>query len=329
VTIGEGAHVGAVGHFNAGSEWMDAFYNLGFKGNDVLYLSERINDLGIECSHFACGAGLAYEAWEKGVLGPDRTDGLALEWGNLEVTEQLLERTARREGWLGNLLADGPKELAEALGGEATQWVVHTKGGTPAQHEWRPLISQMLRELVASGGMKPQGAGGKVPPPDLRYRETWGPLDPLKPDGWARSHLITEQVRQACGMMGGCWFALVESAPDGVKSMVDSLKATTGWDVSLDEMLDAGLRSILLQSIFGSQRGWKPEDDWVDVGARFLEPIPDGPHKGFTIAPFLPDLVHEYHALSGRDPATGLPYRNVLERLGLDEFLDWSAPDPD
>ena len=72
VEIGEGRFKGKIGHFNAGSEWMDTFYNLGFKGNDVLYLSERINDLGIECSHFACGAGLAFEAWEKGVLGPDQ-----------------------------------------------------------------------------------------------------------------------------------------------------------------------------------------------------------------------------------------------------------------
>jgi aldehyde:ferredoxin oxidoreductase len=207
--------------------------------------------------------------------------------------------------------------------------VVHTKGGTPAQHEWRPLLGQMLRELVASGGMKPQGAGGPTPPPDLRYRETWGPLDPLRPEGWARSHLITEQVRQACGMMGGCWFALNESAPDGVKSMVDSLCATTGWDVSLDEALDAGLRSVLLQSLFGSQRGWKPEHDWTDVGARFLEPIPDGPHKGFTIAPFLPGMINEYHELSGRDPVTGRPYRNILQRLGLTEFLEWSEPDAD
>ena len=63
VEIGEGRFKGKIGHFNAGSEWMDTFYNLGFKGNDVLYLSERINDLGIECSHYACGAGLAFEAW--------------------------------------------------------------------------------------------------------------------------------------------------------------------------------------------------------------------------------------------------------------------------
>jgi hypothetical protein len=45
------------------------------------------------------------------------------------------------------------------------------------------------------------------PPDDLKYREKWGPLDPNQPDGWTSSHLITEKVRQACGIMGGCWFA--------------------------------------------------------------------------------------------------------------------------
>jgi len=327
VEIGEGRFKGKVGHFNAGSEWMDTFYNLGFKGNDVLYLSERINDLGIECSHYACGAGLAFEAWEKGVLGPDRTDGLKLEWGNLEAVETLLERCARRETWLGNILAEGPKELAEALGGEAKNWVVHTKGGTPAQHEWRPLLSQMLRELVASGGMKPQGAGGAEPPADLRYREKWGPLDPNAADGWTSSHLITEQIRQACGLMGACWFALNEKPPDGVQSMVDALNATTGWDVSLDETIDTGHRAIILQSVFGSQRGWIAEHDWQDVGPRFLEPIPDGKYQGFTIAKWLPGLIYEYYRISGRHEKTGRPYMDTLLRLGLEEFQEWCQKD--
>jgi aldehyde:ferredoxin oxidoreductase len=327
VEIGEGRFKGKVGHFNAGSEWMDTFYNLGFKGNDVLYLSERINDLGIECSHYACGAGLAFEAWEKGVLGPERTDGLKLEWGNLEAVETLLERCARRETWLGNILADGPKELAEALGGEAKNWVVHTKGGTPAQHEWRPLLSQMLRELVASGGMKPQGAGGAEPPADLRYHEKWGPLDPNASDGWTSSHLITEQIRQACGLMGACWFALNEKPPDGVQSMVDALNATTGWDISLDETIDTGHRAIILQSVFGSQRGWIAEHDWQDVGPRFLEPIPDGKYQGFTIAKWLPDLIYEYYRISGRHEKTGRPYMDTLLRLGLEEFQEWCQKD--
>jgi aldehyde:ferredoxin oxidoreductase len=325
--IGEGPHAGTVVHFDAGSEWIDTFINLGLQGNDVLYMAERINDLGIECSHFADGAGLAFEAWEKGLLGPAQTDGLELTWGNEAAIETLLERCARREGWLGNLLADGPKELAAALGGDAPQWVVHTKGGTPAHHDWRPLIGQMLRELVASGGMKPQGGGSKDPPPDLRYREQWGPLADDQPDGWARSQIISEQHRQFCGQMGACWFAQNANAPDGLNSMVDALSATTGWDVTLDEALDVGHRSMLLQSIFATQRGWRAEDDYTDVGPRFLEPVPDGKHQGFTIARWLPDLIHEYYRLSGRDERSGRPLRATLARLGLQEFDAWSEPE--
>ncbi len=325
--IGEGRHQGTIVHFNAGSEWLDTFFNLGIQGNDVLYLAERTNDLGVECSHYADGAGLAFEAWEKGLLGPDRTDGLELTWGNAEAAERLLEKCCYRDGWLGSLLADGPKELAEALGGDAPKWVVHTKGGTPAQHEWRPLLGNMLRELVASGGMKPQGGGMKDPPPDLAYRERWGPLAADQPDGWAWSHFLCEQYRQAAGLMGACWFAQNAAAPDGLRSMIDALNATTGWDVTLDEALDAGHRAVVLQSLFGTQRGWRAEDDWTDVGPRFLEPIPDGKYQGFTIARWLPDLVQEYYRLSGRHETSGRPLASTLARLGLEEFAAWSEPE--
>jgi aldehyde:ferredoxin oxidoreductase len=121
-------------------------------------------------------------------------------------------------------------------------------------------------------------------------------------------------------MMGACWFALNDKMPDALTSMVDALNATTGWDVTLDEMLDAGHRSIILQSVFGTQRGWIADHDWQDVGPRFLEPIPDGKYQGFTIAKWLPQLVYEYYRLSGRHEKTGRPYMDTLVRLGLEEF---------
>jgi hypothetical protein len=113
--LGEGEFKGTVVHFNAGGEWLDTFFNLGIKGNAVLYLAERINNLGIECSHFSCGAGVAFEAWEKGLLGPEKTNGLKLEWGNVEAVDKLLDMAARREGWLGNLLAEGPSSSPRLL----------------------------------------------------------------------------------------------------------------------------------------------------------------------------------------------------------------------
>jgi aldehyde:ferredoxin oxidoreductase len=263
---------------------MDTFWNLGVKGNATLYLAERINDLGIECGHFSFAAGVMFEAWEKGLLGPEDTDGLRLEWGNVEVVDRLLDMAARREGKWGDLLAEGPVQVAEAIGGDAPKWIVHTKGGTPAMHDWRPHFGQMLRELVASGGMKPQGGGAANPPPDLKYREKWGPLDRDDPTGWPWSQVLSEQYRQFIGLAGGCWFAQMHMKPDGLKSVVDSLNATTGWNFDLDQALVAGQRSIILQSLFGTQRGWVAEQDWRDVGPRFLEPVPDGKYKGLSMS---------------------------------------------
>ncbi len=322
--LGEGPYKGTTVRFNAGGEWLDTFFNLGVRGNAALYLAEKINDLGIECSHFSCGAGVAFEAWEKGLLGPEQTNGLRLEWGNAEAVEKLLDMAARREGWLGNLLAEGPKQTAEAIGGDAPNWAVHTKGGTPAMHEWRPKLGEMLRELVASGGMKPQGGGSAKPPPDLRDKEKWGPLDDNAPDGWARSHMLSEQYRQFTGIFGGCWFALTHHKPDGLTCVIDALNAVTGWNFTMDDAMAAGHRSVMLQSIFATQRGWIADDDWKNVGPRFLEPIPDGKYQGFTIAKWLPDLIFEYYRLTGRHERSGRPFRDTLQRLGLEEFDEWA-----
>ena len=327
VEIGEGPKKGAVGHYNAGSEWLDTFFNLGVKGNEVLYLAERINDLGIECSHFSCGAGVAFEAWEKGLIGPADTDGLAFEWGNVATIDRLLDMAARREGKWGELLAEGPTQVAAAIGGDAPKWVVHTKKGTPALHDWRPHFGQMLREIVASGGMKPQGGGSAKPPPDLAYREKWGPLDRDDPTGWPWSQVLSEQYRQFCGLTGGCWFAQMHMKPDGLKSVADSLSATTGWNFDLDEGLVAGHRSMILQTIFGTQRGWVADHDWQQVGQRFLEPIPDGKFKGFTIGKWIPQMVFDYYRLSGRHERTGRPFMDTLQKLGLEEFKDWAQLD--
>ena len=327
VEIGEGPKKGAVGHYNAGSEWLDAFFNLGVKGNEALYLAERINDLGIECSHFSCGAAVAFEAWEKGLIGPADTDGLAFEWGNVATIDRLLDMAACRDGKWGELLAEGPTQVAAAIGGDAPKWVVHTKKGTPALHDWRPHFGQMLREIVASGGMKPQGGGSAKPPPDLAYREKWGPLDRDDPTGWPWSQVLSEQYRQFCGLTGGCWFAQMHMKPDGLKSVSDSLSATTGWNFDLDEGLVAGHRSMILQTVFGTQRGWIADHDWQQVGERFLEPIPDGKFQGFTIGKWIPQMVYDYYRLSGRHERTGRPFMDTLQRLGLEEFNEWAQLD--
>jgi len=76
-----------------------------------------------------------------------------------------------------------------------------------------------------------------------------------------------------------------------------------------------------------TQRGWVADFDWQDVGPRFLEPIPDGKYQGFTIAKWLPDMIWDYYKQSGRHERTGRPFKDTLEKLGLQEFQQWSQLD--
>ncbi len=175
--------------------------------------------------------------------------------------------------------------------------------------------------------MKPQGGGSKNPSPDLKYREKWGPLSLDNPEGWAWSHTLSERHRQFTGNFGGCWFAQIHQKPDGLKSVVDSFNAVTGWNFTMDEALELGHRSSIMQRIVGIQRGWVADDDWRDVGPRFLEPIPDGKYKGFTIAKRLPDLIYEYYRLNGCHERTGRPYMKTLASLGIEEFAEWAQPE--
>jgi aldehyde:ferredoxin oxidoreductase len=63
------------------------------------------------------------------------------------------------------------------------------------------------------------------------------------------------------------------------------------------------------------------------VGQRFLDPVPDGKYKGFTIAKWLPEMVREYYQLSGRHEKTGRPFMDTLKLLGLEEFKEWAQLD--
>jgi aldehyde:ferredoxin oxidoreductase len=41
----------------------------------------------------------------------------------------------------------------------------------------------------------------------------------------------------------------------------------------------------------------------------------------------LPDLIYEYYRLSGRHERSGRPFKDTLEKLGLEEFMEWSQLD--
>jgi len=102
---------------------------------------------------------------------------------------------------------------------------------------------------------------------------------------------------------------------------MDTFKAITGWDdFTKEEAMMVGERVWQMEHILHMRYGWTPEDDLNNVGDRWLEPLPDGPFQGFTIAQFLPDMVYDFYRECGWDLATGRPTLATLKRLGMEEF---------
>lgn len=321
VRLVTGKHAGVTVSLNAGSEHFEgAAFTFGIKGPEVLYLAGVLNRLGIEASHFGCAAGAVFEAYERGLVGREQTGGLELKWGDAAVVETVMNMTARREGWLGNAIADGVMATARAIGGDAARFVPNVKAGAPAMHDWRPYTGIMLGQIVSSGGVKPQFAAYEYRDgaPDLGYPDK---TDRDSAAGKAREVLVNGSNRYFCGSAGLCWFAQPINKQGILQDQLNALTAVTGWqDFGIEEALAVGQRVWQLEHILHLRYGWTPEDDLAATGTRLLEPIPDGIFKGFTMAKYLPGLVHDFYRECGWDASSGLPRPETLRRLGMEEF---------
>lgn len=83
----------------------------------------------------------------------ERLDGIAIDdlrWGNARVVQQLLDRLVRREG-IGDLLAEGVKEMARQLGVDPGL-AAHVKGLEIPMHDPRAYAGQALTYATACVG---------------------------------------------------------------------------------------------------------------------------------------------------------------------------------
>ena len=117
--------LGALGS-NCGVEQVEAI----MKGNELCCR------YGLDTISTGVAISFAMECFEKGVLTLKETDGLELTFGNAVAMVEMVERIALRQG-LGDLLAEGTKRAAEAIGKGSSEWAMHVKGQEIPMHDPR------------------------------------------------------------------------------------------------------------------------------------------------------------------------------------------------
>jgi len=317
--VTDGPYKGYVATLTGGGENFEASSGLvGIEAPGAcFFLCDYYDRMGLDSSTPGSAISLAFECYEKGLLTKKDTDGLELNWGNIDAVIKLLNKMVKREGF-GAVLADGPKKAAERIGGDALKYVVHIKGGGMNMHDWRGAWSALLGQCISGAGpcWQAPGVDAFSGEPDLGYPDLSD--DPVSPKGKAEAVWKTQYKKLLEDSLGICWFS-AWGVPGVLNFESQAIAATIGWeDFSIDEALTVGKRVITLQRIFNMKHGLTVKSD-LDVGQRLLDPPISGPAKGKAFGDHLLNLIKEYYSLAGWDSETGRPLPKTIQELQLEK----------
>ncbi|HSJ52756.1 MAG TPA: aldehyde ferredoxin oxidoreductase family protein [Anaerolineae bacterium] len=295
----------------------------------VLEANRLCNDLGLDTISTGVAIAFAMECHQRGLLD----DELSLEWGDPATLLGLIERIALRQG-LGNLLAEGVRHAAQAIGGDASRYALHVKGMELPRQE--PRITKgfglghttsnrgadhlyALPTIDLAGNLE---AARRLFPPGIIPALMDVDDETYKPDLVIQS----EHICAVSDALGICKFTTTETYALYPEDLAAGLGALWGRQVDAEELLTAGERIVNLERMYNVRLGLSRADDRLPT--RFTdEPLEVYRFDGETAVPVHVGLVRDldamldrYYRLRGWDE-NGIPTPETLARLGLN---DWS-----
>jgi len=279
----------------------------GFGGNcqvsdlGALSLANSLcNRYGLDTISTSGVIAFAMEAYQKGLIGPQETGGIELEFGNPAAMLAMVKKIALREG-IGRLLGEGVRAAAKELGHGAADFAIHVKGMEVAYHDPRAFVSMAVNYAPANrGGCHLEALsywnGYGVTLPDLGYPE-------IVPHHQSNE----EQARMAYDFqnyvgvynpLGLCKFII--KAQIGPERLAEIVNRALGWDWTADDVLAMGARLFQLKRQINLKLGMTAADDTLPK--RLLtEPRPSGEAAG--VLPDLGLMLPIYYQLRGWDAA--------------------------
>ncbi|MFQ5711662.1 MAG: aldehyde ferredoxin oxidoreductase family protein [Candidatus Geothermarchaeales archaeon] len=278
------------------------------KANDIC------NRYGIDTISTGGAIAFAMECYENGLITKEDTGGIDLTWGNPEAVVKMASLIGKKEGF-GAILGEGVKAAAEKLGKGSERFAIHVKGLELPAHN--PYKYKSLGLNYATGN---RGACHNRGSPSYPARGLLSPevglnekLDPLTIEGKARVTKIHQDLCAVVDALGICKFAIFFCGMS-LTQVGGMFNAATGWNLTWDDLLQAGERIWYLERAFNVRMGVTRKDDTLPE--RFLEePVPDGAVKGEIVD--LEPMLNEYYELREFDE-TGRPKAEKLRKIGLD-----------
>lgn len=276
--------------------------------------NELCNRYGLDTISTGAVIAFAMEAYERGLISKEDTEGIELVWGNAEAMIQMIHQIAQRRE-LGKLLGEGVVRAAKQIGGSAQEFAVHVKGLELPAHDPRAKMGTGLGYATSNRGACHVQAftldfeGGGVAMPDLGYPD---PMERFTMEGKAEFVAKFQNLMSLLDSLKTCKFTLIGKFT--VEPLVECLNYVTGWDMDVSEFLKTGERIFNLKRLYNVRCGISRKDDTLP--ARILTHKRGG---GTNKLPFLNFMLSDYYKYRGWNEF-GIPTKEKLEELGLSEF---------
>jgi aldehyde:ferredoxin oxidoreductase len=292
----------------------------------ISWTNQLCNAYGLDTISTGGLISFAMECYENGILKKGDTGGMDLRFGNVEAMIRMVEMIGKREG-LGNILADGMSSAAQKFGKGADRFAMHVKGMPLPFHEPRGKVGVGLGYAVSPTGPDHMeiphdpfwatGAGiGLLRPLGILEPVDVLDLGPKK----VKLFVYLQQYFDLLNSLGICMFTAKPFGPHTITEIVDYVKAVTGWQTSLFDLLKVGERHANMARIFNLREGFTAKDDTLPD--RLFNPMEGGTLKGKKIdKEQFSKAVETYYQMMGWDPEAGVPKKEKLAELDLDWLI--------
>ena len=312
-TVKEGKWKGAV---SEGPEYetIYAFGSMcGINDSGALIKTDNLCDeWGLDTISYGVTLSFLMECYQRGLISKEKTDGAEFRFGSGDILVNYVERAAKRIG-IGDLMAEGSLRAARVIGGDSERFAIQVKGLEVPGHSARALRGMALGYSTAT-----RGGSHHDPRPTGEYA---GASDRKAIDGKATWVIGTQQMTTIGDSLVQCHFLERLLGFTLTQRYVDMINPVTGFGYTFNELVDVAERILDLERAFSVMTGIRRRDDTLP--RRFLEePIPEGPSKGMhTDEPTLNKMLDEFYGLKGWDRRTGIPTKEKLARMGLEDVV--------
>jgi len=295
-------------------ETLAAFGSMCLNDNleSIIQAAEICNSFGLDTISAGSTIAFAIECYENGIITNKDTEGIELKWGNHKAIVEMTLKLAKREGF-GRVLADGARMAASRISKGAEELAVHIQGQEVAMHDPRRYMHFAISYLDSTPARHTQGSYATKPVSGLEYPA----FDRRSTAGRGGANKMGSDFTHVVNSAGMCILGMGFMP---ASALTDFINLTTGWDLSMDDLLKLGERIANMRQAFNAREGVNI-NDYKFPGRIIGNPaLEAGPTAGKTVD--LETLRIDFLTARGWHIDTGKPSKEKLLELGLNDVAE-------